>query len=148
MEPNQPQNQPPLFELNVDMNANLALRSAASWAKVLAIVGFILGFFFVIAGILVQVAMNSNTYSAYGRNSSIVGNIGMVFYIIIGLIMIIGSIFSLNFSNRITTAVRTNDQFALSSGFNAARNYFAFWAVITIIFLLLCLLGVLGALSR
>jgi hypothetical protein len=146
METNQPQNMPPLFQLNVDMNANMALRGAASWAKVLAIVGFIIGILFVIVGVLAQNAMNSGAY--YGRNSSMMGNIGMVVYIIMGLIMIIGSIFSLNFANKISTAVRANDQVALAGGFSAARNYFAFWAVICIIFLLLILITIVSLLGK
>jgi hypothetical protein len=105
-----------------------------------------MGILFVVLGVLVQNVMNSGAY--YGRNSSVVGNVGMVTYIIMGLIMVIGSVFALNFSNKISTALRANDQLALSGGFSAARNYFAFWAVLCIIFLLLLLVGLLGALSR
>jgi hypothetical protein len=146
MEPNQPQNQPPLFQLNIDMNANMALRGAASWAKVLAIVGFIIGILFVIMGVLVQNAMSSGAY--YGRNSSMVGNVGMAVYIVMGLIMVIGSIFALNFSNKISSALRANDQVALAGGIGAARNYFAFWAILCIIFLLLILISVVSLLGK
>ena len=147
MEPNQTQSQSgPLFQLNIDMNANMALRGAASWAKVLAIVGFILGILFVILGVLVQNVLSSGAY--YGRSSSMMGNVGMAVYIVMGLIMIIGSIFALNFSNKISTALRTNDQVALAGGIGAARNYFAFWAVLCIIFLLLVLITVVGTLGK
>ena len=146
MDTNQPQTQPPLFQLNIDMNANMALRGAASWAKVLAIVGLILGILFVIFGVIVQNAVNRGGY--YGGNSNMIGNVGMVVYIIMGLIMVISSVFGLNFANKITTALRTNDQTALAGGFSAVRNYFAFWAVICIIFLLLLLITFVSALGR
>lgn len=148
METNQPQSQDvPLFQLNVDMNANMALRGAASWAKVLAIVGFILGALFVVLGLIVQNAF-SQRGGYYGGNSSMIGSAGMITYIIMGLIMIIGSVFAINFANKISIALRANDQFALSSGFGAARNYFAFWAVLCIIFLLLVLISVVSILGR
>lgn len=146
MDTNQPQNQPPLFQLNVDMNANLALRGAASWAKVLAIVGLIEGVLFIIFGFLVQNAVNRGGY--YGGNTSMIGNAGMIVYIVMGLIMVIGSVFALNFANKISTAIRANDQVSLAGGFSAARNYFAFWAVICIIFLLLLLITFVSALGR
>jgi len=146
MDINQPQNSPPLFQLNIDMNANIALRGAASWAKVLGIVGLIEGILFVIFGFLVQNAVNRGGY--YGGNSNMIGNLGMVVYIIMGLIMIIGSVFAMNFANKISTAIRANDQVALASGFSAVRNYFAFWAVICIIFLLLLLITFVSVLGR
>ena len=136
MEPNQNQTQGgPLFQLNIDMNANIALRSAASWAKVLAIVGFIMGILFVIFGFLVQNAMRSGGY--YGRSSSMIGSYGLVVYLILGIVMIVSSVFALNFANKVTAALTANDQVALAAGIGAARNYFAFWAVLCIIFLLL-----------
>lgn len=147
MEPNQNQTQGgPLFQLNIDMNANMALRSAASWAKVLAIVGFIMGILFVIFGILVQNAMRSGGY--YGRNSSMIGSYGLVVYLILGIVMIVSSVFALNFANKVTAALTANDQVALAAGIGAARNYFAFWAVLCIIFLLLLLISVVTALGR
>ena len=147
MDVNQPQNQGgQLFQLNVDPTASMALKGAASWAKVLAIVGIILGVLFVIFGIIIQNAINGAGY--YGRSSGMVGSIGLVTYIICGLVMIVSSIFALNFANKISAALSANDQVALSAGFGAARNYFAFWAVICIIFLLLLLITVVAALGK
>jgi predicted transporter len=138
--------------LNLDANNAYALRSAASWAKVLAVCGLIFGILFIIAGLFVQNFMSS--YSINERYDELGGNgmrtattIGMVMYIIMGLIFIISSIFALNFGNRISRALRTNDQYSLSSGFSAARNYFAFWAILMIICLLLFLVGMLSSLG-
>ncbi|HWC54664.1 MAG TPA: hypothetical protein VG676_13840 [Chitinophagaceae bacterium] len=142
MDMNQTPPPPPgsLFQLNIDTNAHQALRSAASWSKVLGVVGLILGILFIILGILVQSALKGN--AELGENASLMGNIGMAVYIILGLVMFISSIFCLNFGSKINAALRANDQYSLSAGFAAARNYFAFWAIICIICLLLFVLSV------
>lgn len=140
-----------LFQLNLDAQNSYALRSAASWGKVLGVVGLIIGILCVGLGLLVQNAM-SNAGGRYydediGYNSKMIGNYGMVAYLIMGLIMIISSIFAINFGNKIGRALKANDQVSLSGGFAAARNYFAFWAILMIIVLLLILISVAGMLS-
>lgn len=148
MEPNQNTS---LFSLNLDAQNSYTLRSMASWAKVLGVVGLILGILFIVLGILVQQAMNqygTGSYRSGGFSASAIGNAGMAVYVVLGLIMIVTSVFALNTGNKINTALRANDQGALSAGFANARNYFAFWAVIIIIMLLLVLLSVLTSMGR
>lgn len=140
-----------LFSLNLDAQNSYTLRSMASWSKVLGIVGLILGILYILLGIIVQQAVSSYGYRSYrneGLSASFIGNAGLAVYVVLGLIMIITSIFSLNAGNKINTALRSNDQGALSAGFANARNYFAFWAILIIIMLLLVLIGLLGALGR
>lgn len=131
-----------LFQLNIDSNAHQTLRSAASWSKVLGIVGLILGILFVFMGILIQATISSNP--RLGENAALFGNVGMAVYIIFGLVMVVSSIFSLNFGSKINRALRANDQYSLTSGFAAARNYFAFWATLCIILLLLFILAIVS----
>lgn len=151
MEENQNQSSS-LFQLNLDAQNSYTLRSAASWAKVLGILGLILGGLFVLLGILVQQAIsNSSGYNSYryrssGFSAESLGNIGMAFYILVGLMFIVSSIFALNAGNRITGGLKGNDQAMLNAGFAGARNYFAFWAIIMILTLLLMLLGIMGSL--
>ncbi len=148
MEQNQPNPGTSLFQLNLDAANSYTLRSAASWAKVLAIVGIIIGVLFFGIGLLVQSAISSSGYgdryygSGFSGSNRMLANAGMITYIVLGLILLISSIFALNFGNKITRALRTNDQMSLSSGFAGVRNYFAFWAILMIICLLLMLIGV------
>ncbi len=138
-----------LFSLNLDAQNSYTLRSAASWAKVLGVAGMILGILFVLLGILVQQTVSRyGSYRTSGISTNTLGNMGMAVYVIMGLVMIISSIFAMNAGNKINAALKTNDQGALSAGFAGARNYFAIWAIIIIILLLFCLIGVLGALGR
>lgn len=140
-----------LFQLNLDAQNSYTLRSAASWAKVLGICGMILGILFVILGIMVQAAISryesldyGYRYRSSGMSMGTLGNIGMAFYIVVGLVFVITSIFAINAGNKINGGLRTNDQATLNAGFAGVRNYFAFWAIIMIILLLLVLLGVAG----
>lgn len=139
-----PQTPPPptgsLFQLNIDTNAHQTLRSASSWSKVLGIISLILGILFIFLGVLMKSAANGN--DRLGVDAALLGNAGMVVYIILGLVMIISSAFSLNFGNKISRALRSNDQYSLAAGFAAARNFFALWAILCILFLLLFILAV------
>lgn len=138
-----------LFQLNLDAQNSYTLRSAASWAKVLGIVGLIIGVLCIIAGVVAQQALNQYGGSSYYRNSGFssraLGNAGLVVYVIMGLIFVISSIFALNAGNKINQGLKANDQATLNAGFAGARNYFAFWAILLIIFLLLMLIGLLGS---
>lgn len=140
-----------LFSLNLDAQNSYTLRSMASWSKVLGVVGLILGILFILLGILVQQAMNQYGYRSYrsgGFSASAIGNAGMAVYVVLGLVMIVTSVFALNSGNKINAALRANDQAALSAGFANARNYFAFWAIIIIIILLFVLISILSSLGR
>ncbi|MEO6612903.1 MAG: hypothetical protein ABIT05_10485 [Chitinophagaceae bacterium] len=139
-----------LFQLNLDAQNSYTLRSAASWAKVLGVVGLVLGILFVIMGIIIQQAISSSSYaySGSGFSASSLGNAGLAGYVIMGLICIVSSIFALNAGNKITNGLKANDQGTLNAGFAAARNYFAFWAIMIILMVLLMLLGLLGMMGK
>lgn len=141
-----------LFNLNLDAQNSYTLRSAASWAKVLGVVGMIMGILFVIMGVLVQ-----QTVSRYdgemdglrgsGLSASAIGNAGLVVYLLMALVFIISSLFALNAGNKISRGLKTNDQATLNAGFAGARNYFAFWAIMIILMLVLVLISILGSLG-
>jgi len=139
-----------LFSLNLDAQNSYTLRSAASWAKVLGVVGLILGILFILLGIMVQQAMSSyDGYSSYrtsGFSARNMGNIGLAAYVVMGLMFVVSSIFALNAGNKINAGLKANDQAALNAGFAGARNYFAFWAIIIILMLLLVLISIMSAL--
>lgn len=147
------QNQNPntsLFQLNLDSQNSYTLRSAASWAKVLGIVGFIIAALCVFAGIMTQQAMNQygTVYRESGINANMIGNAGLIGYSIVAVMYLVSSIFALNAGNKILRGLRTNDQYSLNSGFAGVRNFFAFWSILMIIFLLLLVIGLLGQMGR
>lgn len=149
------QNQNPntsLFSLNLDAQNSYTLRSTASWAKVLGVVSIIIAGLCIIFGILMQQQINNmrglDEYSRYNRsfNASTIGNVGLVVYVILGIIYGLSGIFAFNAGNKINAGLKTNDMQTLNSGFAGARNFFALWAILLIIFLLLMLIGVAGRL--
>ncbi len=139
-----------LFSLNLDAQNSYTLRSAASWAKILGVVGAFLGILFIILGIMVQQAVSQygGMYRSGGLSASAIGSWGMAFYVLVGIVFILTSVFAINAGNKINMALRSNDQALLSSGFANVRNYFAFWAIIIILLLLLVLLGLLGSMGN
>jgi uncharacterized membrane protein YidH (DUF202 family) len=151
MEQNQQSSGTSLFQLNLDATNSYTLRSAASWGKVLGVVGLIIGLLCFVMGIAVQQQVSNieglSTYKSRGFSTSTMGNMGLVVYVIMGLLYIISSMFALNAGNKINRALKTNDQASLNSGFAGIRNYFAFWAILMIIMLLFMLIGVAGLLS-
>lgn len=134
-----------LFQLNLDANNSYTLRSAASWAKVLGVVGMLVGGMFIIwcAVKLVQLSERSS-YSYYRRDVIFSGSsedkLGAWMIIISGIIFIIGGIFSFNFGNKINAALKTNSQEGLNTAFAALRNYYALRSITLIIVLLLILI--------
>lgn len=143
------QQQSTLFSTNLDSQNVYTLRSLASWAKVLGVVGIILGAIFFLAGIAIQQAASRARYSYGGyarRDIYMIGNIGMATYVILAIIMVVTSIFALNAGNRIVRGLQTNDSMSLASGFANVRNYFAVWAILLMLSLLVMLLSIVSSL--
>jgi hypothetical protein len=141
---NQPGNSN-LFSLSLDGQNSYTLRSVASWAKVLGVVSIILAILCLVMGVMAQQSTNSyRSYRSSGINAVDLGNMGLAVMVITALIYGIGGMFALNAGNKINVGLRTNNMEALNSGFAGARNFFALWAILLIIFLVLMLIGFLG----
>ena len=141
-----------LFQLNLDAQNSYTLRSAASWARVLGVVSLIMGILIIIFGIIFQQAVSRSGLDYYdrdsGMNASTLGNLGMVMYVLMGIIFVLSAVFAMNAGNKINAGLKNNDQATLNAGFAGARNFFALWAILTILFLVLILLSMLGALGN
>ncbi len=138
-----------LFQLNLDAQNSYTLRSAASWAKVLGVANIIMAIIFIILGIMVQqlVSNSGGSFSRYrgsGLTSSDFGAAGLVVYVICGLIYGVSGLFAWNAGTKINTGLKTNNMEVLNAGFAGARNFFALWAILSIIMLLLLLITFAG----
>lgn len=139
-----------LFAMNLDAQNSYTLRSTASWAKVLGIVSLILAGLCIILGIVVQQTVSrygggSYGYRSSGLSASGLGAAGLVVYVIMGLLYGLSGMFALNAGNKINAGLKTNNMETLNAGFAGARNFFALWAILMIIALLLMLITVLGS---
>ena len=134
-----------LFQMNLDAQNSYNLRSSASWAKVLGVVGIMTGIILIIMMAIALSKLEGAGYNRYDRGGGIeeifAAKTGLWIIIITGIIFIIGGAFSYNFGNKIGAALKSNDQNGLSNGFAALRNYFALRSITLIIVLLLLLIS-------
>ena len=147
----EPEQNTSLFGLNIDMNGSAILRSAAQWAKALAILGIIIGVVSCIFGFLLHnrlTTVNGRFSDFSSRTADSVATLYLIVFIIYGVVFFISSIFLFGFSNKTITGLNTNDQVTLNAGFNAIKNGIIFWTIIFIVFLLLLLLALAGTSSR
>lgn len=145
MESTQPSSNDSLFELQIDEQSISYLSDTARWAKFLAIVGFILCGLFVM-GALLAASFASDFYS-YSSNSGLMKQtfgIGSIFitmiYIVIALLCFFPYLYLYNFSTKMHTALRNNDQGNLHASFNNLRSCFKFVGILTIIMLSFCVI--------
>jgi hypothetical protein len=145
------QSNTPLFGLTIEGQTASTISSSVQWARILSICGIIFGGLFILMGILFTTMFSRASSGLGGYESDAVSNsmmlgagFGMVIYILTGGLTILGNVFLLNYANKTSTALKTNDATMLASGFAGLRNYMAFWAVIMIISLLFMLLGILS----
>lgn len=138
-----------LFGLSIDEQAAVTLRSASQWGRLLAILGFVLGILILLLGIVVYSRLTGSYAGSGAYRSSVqtAATRNLIICLILSGMFITGAIFTLNFSNRISLALQTSDQYALNSGLSAIRNLIIFWAIIFIIFILLMLFAFIGIAS-
>lgn len=143
------QSNTPLFGLSIEGQTASTISSSIQWARILSICCIIFGGFFILLAIMLMSAASSA--SSFDRSEAgmgaVIANFGMagaIMYIIMGGLIILGNVFLLNYANKVGTALKTNDAVALNSGMAGLRNYFAFWAVMMMICLLLILLSLLS----
>lgn len=136
-----------LFQLNLEGASSYILRSAATWAKVTGIAGIGVGVIFLL---LLIITLSRVGESPYRRASfdelmgfSRVG-VGMLLLVITAIVFIVGGIFSVSFGNRMSLALRANDQQKLNAGIASLRNYYALRGIVMVVVLLLLLLSLLG----
>src|SRR5687768_16798445 len=111
-----------LFNLSIEQEAATILKTASSWARILAVCGFIFGGIMAIIGIGTKISLSSYDKGGYGYNDrsitntlSMGGTVALLLYLMIGVILIISSVFVLKFANKSSLALKTNDQVALNS---------------------------------
>jgi len=126
-----------LFGLSVDAQARSFLSETAKWGKFLAILGFILCVFIVLAGVLVATNYEEfdKAINAYGNNNPVkeMGPAVGIVYVVGAIIYFFPCLYLLRFSNQTKTALASDDQTKLTSAFKNLKSMFRFVGVLTII---------------
>lgn len=126
-------------------NQDLAyLKTAATWTKFLAILGFIFSALFILGGISAAFLLGS--FTGQTQMPVIFGPALGGFYATIGVLYVILSLYLNRFSNRITKVWHTNSSVDLSEAFKNLRNYFRFtgWLVLGFIIMYIVFIVMIG----
>lgn len=138
---------PNTFALQVD-NGNIPyLAEAAKWGKFLSILGFIFCALIIIMGLFAGTIMSGvfsqlETESAAGLGS-ISTTVIMIYYILIAILYFFPCLFLFNFSSKMQTAIRNNDQIYLNNSFRNLKSLFKFWGILTIILLCIFVIAII-----
>lgn len=130
------------FNINIDHEARQYLKTASTWARIVAILGF------VASGIsILQTVVVSSTRGIMFAGSSILGTLVVV------AISVILNVLLLRFARNLSAGLSNMNQGQIDEGINNLRIYFKAVGILMIIALSLCilailLLGVVGSLGR
>jgi hypothetical protein len=130
-----------LFELQVDHEVSGHLSQTAKWAKFLAIMGFISCGFLLLMALFVGKMQNLSPmrYEVVGTDSFW----PVVLLIAMAVLYFFPCLFTLNFSNKMLLAIRTNDQNSLVASFRNLKLAFKYIGIITIVIISIYLLAFL-----
>ncbi len=134
----------PLFGLTIDPVIKSHLAETARWSKFLSIIGFICCALMVLGGI-VLVSSFGALQRTYGMNEtgvslSALGPGIAVLYICIAILYFFPCLFLLRFSNKMKSALTTENQAELAISFQNLKILFRYVGILTIIVLSLYIL--------
>ncbi len=137
------------FGLHVD-NGNIPyLAEAAKWGKFLSILGFIFCALIVLVALLAGTFMSTllSQFESQGMAGlgSISGTVIIIYYLLIAVLYFFPCLFLFNFSSKMQTAIRNNDQIYLNNSFKNLKSLFKFWGILTVIFLCIFAVGIIFA---
>lgn len=116
----------------------------AKWANFLAVVGFVIAAFMLLAALTIGTAMNTNPQVAAMMGT--LGNVGStaitVVFIAYGLAIFYPSLLLSKYARKTKIGVLYGEQESLNESFSALKSLFKYWGVIVIILIGLNLLSV------
>ncbi len=133
-------------ELLIDSMSQVHLKETAMWAKFLAIAGFIISILIAIGAVFAGTMFNKLTAGMPGgsKGGMMTGGVIMVMYLLIAAVAFFMSLFLFRFGVKMKVALITNDQESLNLSFQNLKVYYRFAGIITIIYLVILLLALLG----
>ena len=137
-----------LFTLSIDPVTKAHLSEAARWARFLAIVGMIFLALIIVFGVFGSTMLFSSIGGFEGDATGMAAYGSGIFagyMIVIALIYFFPLLFTLRFANNVRTALNTNNQQALNTGFQNLKACFRFIGILTIIGLVFMAIAVLFA---
>jgi len=125
------------FLLQVDSGNSPYLTEAAKWGKFLSVVGFIICGMLILTGVFA-----GSLFSAISQVDSELSSMGTlgagffsIWFILMALLYLFPSLYLYNFSSKMQTALRNNDQISLNTSFKNLKSCLKFWGIFLIIIL-------------
>ena len=133
-------------KLVINHHSKVEMRSAAGWAKFLAIVGFIFSGLIILFGlILVPVVAGFNTSDTATPLTATSATVLIVFYLLMGLLYFLPNFFMFRFAKMTEEALKDNSAVELADAFANLKRTFKFVGILTIVGLAFYLLVIVGA---
>lgn len=138
-------------ELLIDTITHSHLKETAMWAKFLAIAGFVMSILIAVAAVFAGTMFNKLTASLPGGGVSgtnmMAGGMIMMVYLIVAAVAFFMSLFLFRFGTKMQAALKVNDQETFNLSFQNLKIYHRFAGIITIIYLAIVVLAVLGGIT-
>ena len=126
----------PTPALHVDTTGRFFLQQTAKWAKFLAIVGFVMCGFMVIAafaiGSVIGGVMSMGAEEMPGMGM-IGGGMFTVIYLLIAVLLFFPNMYLLNFANKMQAALASDDQPTITESFRFLRAYYRYIGIFIIV---------------
>jgi hypothetical protein len=134
-----------LLDLDVDPQVSRSFREASRWAKFIGIIWAIcLGFIVLIAALGGAAFVDGFTSAVESYESPIGDLIGRMFFVVMGLIVIVGGIllfFLFKFCSQTKAGLERQDQSLFNNGLKSLKNYFMIYGIIALLWFLVILAG-------
>lgn len=132
-------------ELMIDNISQSHLKETAMWTKFLAITGFFLSALIAIGAFVVGTMLNKLSAIPGGKPmGAMAGGMITVIYLFVAVIAFFMSFYLFKFSIKMQMALKANDQETLNVSFQNLKNYYRFAGIITILYLVILLLALIG----
>ena len=136
-------------ELLIDNISQIHLKETAMWTKFLAITGFMLSILIAAGAVFIGTMFNKLSGGLPGGKEmgTMAGGMIMVIYFFVAAIAFLMSVFLFRFSINMQAALKANDQETLNLSFQNLKNFYRFACIITILYLIILLLALIGGIT-
>lgn len=134
--------------LNLTPAALKYLKTAARWAKFLALMGFVFVGLMILAGLFIGVIYNiTESDMMMDQEMSIPSLLLSFLYISLAVILLIPNLFMNSFANKMVKSIEKRDEILVSKSFRSLKNWFLYFFLSVVVLIILYIVGLIFGLS-
>ena len=135
-------------DLNLSPSVQKYLKTAARWAKFLALMGFVFVGLMILAGLFIGVIYNiTESDMMMDQEMSIPSLLLSFLYISLAVILLIPNLFMNSFANKMVKSIENRDEILLSKSFRSLKNWFLYFFLSVVVLIILYVVGLIFGLS-